>query len=114
MANPVEFMLTDVREKYEAVPSSRGFDRLYDDPEWGHMFAVLHKRLNEHFTAINGRAATTRHYWADSSRDMLALIKDIETDLHTLKRAGVEVELEDAYEDALDRCRPWLAMSSAV
>jgi hypothetical protein len=40
-------MLTDVREKYEAVPSSRGFDRLYDDPEWGHMFAVLHKRLNE-------------------------------------------------------------------
>jgi hypothetical protein len=52
MANPVEFMLTDVREKYEAMPSSRAFDRLYDDPEWGHMFAVLHKRLNEHFTAI--------------------------------------------------------------
>jgi tRNA A-37 threonylcarbamoyl transferase component Bud32 len=112
MANPVELMLTEVREKYEAVPSSRAFDRLYDDPEWGHMFAVLHKRLNEHFTAINGRAATTRHYWAANSRDMLVLIKDIETDLHTLKRAGVEVELADAYEDALDRCRPWLAMSS--
>ena len=112
MANLVEFMLTDVREKYEAVPSSRAFDRLYDDPEWGHMFAVLHKRLNEHFTAINGRAATTRHYWADKSRDMLALMKDIETDLHALKRAGVEVELNEAYEDALDRCRPWLAMSS--
>src|SRR5688500_13540197 len=35
MASPVEFMLTDLREKYEAVPSSRAFDRLYDDPEWG-------------------------------------------------------------------------------
>lgn len=112
MPNPVEFMLTDVREKYEAVPSSRAFDRLYDDPECGHMFAVLHKRLNEHFTAINGRVATTRHYWADKSRDMLALMKDIETDLHALKRAGVEVELTEAYEDALDRCRPWLVMSS--
>ncbi|MCB0906157.1 MAG: protein kinase family protein [Nocardioidaceae bacterium] len=111
MGSPVEFMLTDVRDKYEAMPSSRAFDRLYDDPEWGHMFAVLHKRLNEHFTAINGRVATTRHYWADNSRDMLALIADIEADLHILKRAGVEVELAIAYEDALDRCRPWLAMS---
>ena len=54
MANPVDFMLADLREKYEAVPSSRAFDRLYDDPEWGHMFAVLHKRLNEHFTATTG------------------------------------------------------------
>lgn len=88
MDNPVEFMLMDVREKYEAVPSSRAIDRLYDHAAWGHMFAVLHKRLNEHFTAINGRAATTRHYWADNSRNMLALIEDIETDLHTLKRAA--------------------------
>lgn len=111
MADPVELMLTDVREKYDAVPSSRAFDRLYDDPDWGHMFAVLHKGLNEHFAAINGRAVTTRHYWADNSRDMLALMKDIETDLHTLKRAGVEVELAEAYEDALDRCRPWLTVS---
>lgn len=111
MANPVELMLTDIREKYDAVPSSKAFDRLYDDPEWGHMFAVLHKGLNEHFTAINGRAETTRHYWADNSRDMLALMKDIETDLHTLKRAGVEIELVEAYEDALDRCRPWLTVS---
>ena len=93
------------------VPSSRAFDRLYDDPEWGHMFAVLHKRLNEHFTDINGRAETTRHYWADNSRDLLSLIQEIETDLHTLKRAGVEVELADAYQDALERCRPWLSPS---
>lgn len=105
-------MLSDLREKYEAVPSSRAFDRLYNDSDWGHMFAVLHKHLNEHFTAINGRVETTRHYWADNSRAMLALIRDIETDLHTLKRAGVEVELAEAYEDVLDRCRPWLAMSS--
>ena len=106
MANPVDFMLADLREKYEAVPSSRAFDRLYDDPEWGHMFAVLHKRLNEHFTDINGRAETTRHYWADNSRDLLSLIQEIEADLHTLRRTGVEVELADSYQNALERCRP--------
>lgn len=111
MADPVQFMLTDLREKYEAVPSSRAFDRLYDDPEWGHMFAVLHRRLNEHFTAINGRAETTHHYWADDSRDLLSLIREIEADLHTLKRAGMEVELVDSYEVALERCLPWLSPS---
>ncbi|MEU4450947.1 protein kinase family protein [Nocardioides sp. NPDC023903] len=111
VANPVEFMLADLREKYEAMPTARSFARLYNDPEWGHMFAVLHKRLNEHFTDINGRAKTTRHYWAGNSRDLLALIEEIETDIHTLKRAGVEVRLADAYQDALDRCRPWLSPS---
>lgn len=107
----MEFMLADLREKYEALPAARAFARLYADPEWGHMFAVLHKRLNEHFTDINGRAKTTRHYWAENSRDLLALIDDIETDLHALKRTGVEVELVDSYQDALDRCRPWLSPS---
>lgn len=111
MANPLGFMLADLREKYDAVPSSRAFDRLYDDPEWGHMFAVLHKRLNEHFIDINGRAETTRHYWADNSRDLISLIQELETDLHTLRRASVEVDLVDSYEDALERCRPWLAPS---
>jgi len=104
-------MVADLREKYEAVPSSRAFKRLYDDPEWGHMFAVLHKRLNEHFTDINGRAETTRHYWADNSRDLLSLIQEIEADLHTLRRAGVEVDLAGSYQDALERCRPWLSPS---
>lgn len=111
MADQLELMLSDLREKYEALPSSRAFDRLYDDPQWGHMFAVLHERLNEHFTSINGRAETTRHYWADNSRDLLSLLRDIKTDLHTLRRAGVDVELVDAYQDALERCRPWLSPS---
>ncbi|MDV3357280.1 MULTISPECIES: protein kinase family protein [unclassified Dietzia] len=111
MTNPAQFMLADLREKYEAVPSSKSFERLYDDPEWGHMFAVLHRRLNDHFTAINGRAETTHHYWADDSRDLLSLIREIEADLHTLKRAGVEVELADSYEAALERCLPWLSPS---
>lgn len=107
----MELMLADLREKYEALPTARTFARLYDDPEWGHMFAVLHKRLNDHFTAINGRAKSTHHYWADNSRDLLTLIDDIEAELHLLNRSGREVELIGPYEDALERCRPWLSPS---
>lgn len=111
MPDPVQFMLTDLREKYADLPSSRAFDRLYEDPEWSHMFAVVHERLNDHFTAINGRAETTHHYWADDSRDLLSFIRELRADLHTLKRAGVEVELAASYEDALERCSPWLSPS---
>jgi hypothetical protein len=31
VAEPEEFMLADLREKYEAVPSSRAFDRRYGE-----------------------------------------------------------------------------------
>lgn len=111
MADPVALMVMDLREKYEAMPSAPAFSRLYDDADWGHMFAVLHKRLNQHFSGINGRAKTTHHYWAEPSRDLLVLIDEIEMDLHTLKRSGVEVEFNPRYQDALDRCRPWLSQS---
>lgn len=112
VADQAKFMFDDLREKYAALPASRALERIYaDDPVWGHMFAVLHKRLNEHFTAINGRARSTQHYWAEPSRELLALIEEVEADLYTMKRAGTDVELADSYQDALDRCRPWLSPS---
>jgi tRNA A-37 threonylcarbamoyl transferase component Bud32 len=112
MAMPNEFMLADMKAKYEEQASSAAFDRLYvDDAEFGHMFSVLHKRLNEHFEGINGRARSTRHYWADPSRDMIALIDEINADLYDLKRAGIHVTLDATYQEALERCRPWLSPS---
>ena len=72
MATPNELMLADLKAKYEERASSQAFDRLYtDDAEFGHMFSVLHKLLNRHFESINDRARTTRHYWADNSRELL-------------------------------------------
>jgi eukaryotic-like serine/threonine-protein kinase len=112
MATPKEFMLADMKAKYEEQASSATFDRLYeDDVEFGHMFSVLHKGLNEHFDSINGRARSTRHYWADPSRDLITLIDEINTDLYELKRAGVDVTFNPTYQEALDRCEPWLSPS---
>lgn len=105
-------MLADLVEKYEGHASAPKFDRLYaEDTEFGHMFSVLHKRLNEHFEAINGRAKSTLHYWADPSRDLLNLIENLRQDLHDLRRAGVDVALDQRYEDAIERCHPWLSPS---
>lgn len=112
MATPHDFMLADMKAKYDESASSAAFDRLYeDDLDFGHMFSVLHKRLNEHFDSINGRARTTHHYWADPSREMIALIDEIETDLYDLKRAGIDVAFDPTYQEALERCRPWLSPS---
>lgn len=105
-------MLADIEEKYEARPSSPAFSRLYEDVgRWGHMFAVLHEELNIHFEAINGRAETTRHYWADDSRAFLQLIKDLKADLYALKRGGVDAKLVESYQQAVERCQPWLSPS---
>lgn len=105
-------MLTDMEEKYEARASSPAFSRLYEEVgRWRHMYAVLHEELNGHFEAINGRAKTTRHYWATPSRDFIELINDLKEDLYALKRGGVEAKLFDSYQQAIERCQPWLSPS---
>jgi hypothetical protein len=112
MASGNDFRLADLKAKYADMTSSAAFTRLYDDdPEFGHMFSVLHQRLNEHFDDINDRALTTHHYWADNSRDLLTLIRLLNDDLYELKRAGVEATLDDGYQEAIERCKPWLSRS---
>lgn len=108
--NPHEYMLADLRADYAAESVPPRITRLYeDDPEWGHMFGVLHKQLNQHFDDINRRIGN--HYWADNSRDLIRLTDQIEQDLHTLRRGGIEVEFDPVYENALEACRPWLSPS---
>lgn len=58
-------VLRDLEEKYAPEPVSPKFERIYEDMTLGHMRSVLHEKLNRHFLAINDRAETTRHYWAD-------------------------------------------------
>jgi eukaryotic-like serine/threonine-protein kinase len=103
-------MADDLKTKYGAEQSAPAFSRLYGgDPEFGHMFAVLHERLNQHFADINGRARSTHHYWADNSRDLISLIDDLDEELGELGRAGITVVLDGEYRQALERCKPWLS-----
>lgn len=112
MPADLQLMLADIEAKYEERASTPAFDRLYpNEDRFGHMFSVLHKLLNNHFESINDRARSTRHYWAEPSRDFLALIDEVHADLYALKRAGIDVELVRPYEEAIERCQPWLSQS---
>jgi eukaryotic-like serine/threonine-protein kinase len=86
VADPVELMLADLTARYAETSASESFTRLYtNDAGFGHIFAILHERLNQHFDSINGRARSTKHYWADSSRDMLALIDELDDVIESLR-----------------------------
>jgi hypothetical protein len=112
VADPVSLMFDDLVSRYGEVSPSVAFARLYvDDPDFGHVFAHLHERLNQHFAAINGRTKSTKHYWAEDSRDMLALIEELDEVLGSLQIAGFEVIFAAEYRTALERCQPWLSMS---
>jgi eukaryotic-like serine/threonine-protein kinase len=108
---PLDLMLADLKVRYAAKEASPGFSRLYDDQEFGHMFAVLHEWLTRHFESINDQARGTRHYWADASRDLIALIRDLDQDLEGLSQAGIEVAFDERYRQAIKRCEPWLSNS---
>ena len=107
----MDLMLADFKEKYAAQNPSGAFTRLYDDPELGFMFAYFHEQFTEHFDSINGRFRSTRHYWADNSRQLIALADDLSEALVTLKASGIDVRFDDRYQQAVDRCLPWLSMS---
>ena len=112
MADAVELMLADISARFAGTPASEAFARLYTDDElYGHVFANLHERLNQHFEAINGRLRSTKHYWAEDSRSMLALFDDLKETLDTLNAAGIEVSFADEYAEAITRCGPRLSMS---
>lgn len=94
------------------MPTSNTFLRLYEnDIRFGRIFANLHQRLNEHFEAINDRADSTHHYWADPSREMIALTKEVDEVLDSLKYASVEVNFSKVYRTAIENCRMWLKRS---
>ncbi|PKW07434.1 Protein kinase domain-containing protein [Streptomyces sp. 1222.5] len=112
MADPTELMLADLSNAYADAKVSNTFLRLYvSDSRFDRAFASLHERLNGHFASINDRAETTHHYWAEQSREMLALVKEVANFLNSLKHAGIQVDLAASYAGAIKSCQSWLVGS---
>lgn len=112
MADPTELMLSDLSNSYADAKVSNAFLRLYvGDSRFDRAFASLHERLNEHFESINDRAETTHHYWAEQSREMIALTKEVANFLGSLKHAGMQVHLAESYASAIEGCQSWLVRS---
>ncbi|MGW3112018.1 protein kinase family protein [Streptomyces sp. NPDC001091] len=112
MADPTELMLADLSQRYADMEVSNAYLRLYEsEGRFGRAFASIHERLNGHFEAINDRAETTHHYWAEPSREMIALIKEVSNFLQSLKHAGIDVHLAEPYVTAAKSCQEWLMRS---
>lgn len=112
--DPVELMLADLHEQYaqETVPVPDTSRKLYaPDGRFTDVFANLHFRLHDHFVAVNDRIRSTRHYWAESSRDLIAVIDELNQTLSILRGAGLEVQLSDEYQKAVAGCDTWLSSS---
>lgn len=104
-------MLNDFIQKYAGSPASDEFRRLYDDRQFSRAFASMHERLNQHFHDINGRARTSRHYWAANSRDLLELIDEVDNALAVFAACSITVQFAPEYRAVIDRCRPWLSLT---
>lgn len=88
-------MLSDLSTEFEGVVPLR-ISQLYDDdPEWGEIFSILHRQLNVHFEGVNSRIGD--NYWAQPSRDLIALLDRVDELLAVCVRAGVEIEVKAAH-----------------
>lgn len=104
-------VMNDIDERYQHLAASPKYERIYEGDRFAEAFAYLHEQLDRHFQGINGRAESTRHYWAENSREFISLISQVYQELRNFKLAGVDVTLARDYEDAIERCRPWLSPS---
>jgi len=109
VTSPTEMMISDLIDRYSSREVSQQFSRLYRDGQFAKIFASIHEGLNGHFAAINDRARSTRHYWAENSRDLLSLIDEVNEALEIFSGCEIEVKFSPEYQTAIDRCTGWLA-----
>ncbi|MGK5520741.1 protein kinase family protein [Micromonospora sp. URMC 107] len=112
MATPEELMLRDLLDKYASVEVDRAYSRLY--PEQGlasRMFAYFHGALNDLFAFMNSKARTNRHFNADESRRLIALMEEIQDARTILRRVGMGFEVTAVYTAVLDYCKTFLSES---
>lgn len=112
MATPEEMMLQDLIAKYAAVVIEPAFERLYQTPETtSRMFAHFHQRLNTHFEFMNYKIRAGRHFNAEDSRQLIALIDEIRDAQQVMKRLGLEFAITGSYRQILDECGKFLVES---
>ena len=110
MVTPEEVFTTYASDFDTASPE---YERLYEgypSPAGG-VFATMHEQLNEHFKFMNSKMRMGRHFNAEDSRQLIQLIKSINEMRRDLKRAGVQMTLNENYAELLETCRAFLLSS---
>jgi eukaryotic-like serine/threonine-protein kinase len=112
MPTAEQLMLQDLQAKYAAEQVGPAFTRLYGETATDRMFANFHERLNGHFAFMNYKAgASGRHFNAEDSRQLMALIEEIQEAQEVLRLVGTEFVVVDGYRAVIERCREFLVLS---
>lgn len=112
MATPGEMMLQDLVDKYSGSKVSSDYMRLYPErASTSPIFASLHERLNALFEFMNAKARTNRHFNANESRELIALIDEIRDCRATLKFVGIELKIDEYYTGVIAACKDFLSES---
>jgi tRNA A-37 threonylcarbamoyl transferase component Bud32 len=111
MPTAEQLMLQDLQAKYATEQVGPAFKRLYGETANDRMFANFHERLNGHFEFMNYKAGTNGHFNAEDSRQLLALIEEIQTAQEVLRLVGTEFVVVDGYRAVIERCREFLVLS---
>lgn len=81
----------------------------------GSVFSTLHHNFLESFKLMNSRLPTGEtcgvHFWADASRDLIALIDQTEELQTTLKSTELAFSLEPYYLNVIEQCKDFLSPS---
>lgn len=106
-------VLSALDAEFAGEDASPEFRALYtgETPPLDGVFAVVHERLNEHFRFMNLKMDRGRHFNADDSRELIALIKAIAEMRKSLARAGIEMKLRPDYQAVLTECKAFLVPS---
>ncbi|NMO56059.1 protein kinase family protein [Actinoplanes sp. TBRC 11911] len=112
MATPEEMMLQDLLGKYAGVQVSPAYLRLYpEQAPTASVFANLHERLNALFEFMNAKARTNRHFNANESRELLAVIDEIRDCRAILRRLGLDLKVHEYYTQVISDCKAFLSES---
>lgn len=110
MAAPEELMLRDLLDKYASIEVDPAYLRLYPERVAARrMFAHFHCQLNDLFAFMNSKARTNRHFNAEESRQLIALIEDIQDSQKVLQRVGMGFDVRPDYVEIIDYCKLFLA-----
>lgn len=106
--------LERILEQYGEEEIDRTYLELYDGLEnVGRAFASLHARIDPEFEHMNYKAhnGTSGHFNADNSRELLAVIRQMDELFLALEKAGRSATLTPEYQAVMESARKWLAPS---
>ena len=75
------------------------------------IFSIIQQKINNLFQFMNDKMESNRHFNASESRELLEIFSRLDSLSSNLKNEGIEITIEDSYNNIFDNCRTFLERS---